>query len=174
MNKTILTILIQEFYSQRKIANFFGVNQGIIKRYLKKHDLKTRNKKLKKSFKLQKNCTICNLLLDNDCFYKKRTHSLSSYCKNCANKQSLKMQHKKGHERKAFFVNQKGGKCQLCGYDKCTAALHFHHRKPEEKEMKLDVRVLSNAAFEKIQKEIDKCDLLCANCHTELHFPNKN
>jgi len=174
MNKTILTILLQEYYSQRDIAKFFKVSQSTVKHYLKKFDLKTRKKKFKKNFKTVKKCIVCNMLLKNEAFYQKRIYSLSSYCKDCANKKSLKRQHKVGHERKAFFVEQKGGKCQTCGYNKCQAALHFHHRNPQEKEMKLDVRLLSNTSFDKLQNEINKCDLLCANCHTELHFPDKN
>jgi len=64
-------------------------------------------------------------------------------------------------------VSYKGGQCQKCGYDKCVAALSFHHRDPKEKEFRLSSGRTKN--WEKVKKELDKCDLLCANCHMEVH-----
>lgn len=74
----------------------------------------------------------------------------------------------------AFFLRKKkeaieylGGKCIRCGYDKCHGALHFHHRDPTTKLGAWDkVRLWSK---ERRLKELDKCDLLCANCHAEIH-----
>ena len=62
----------------------------------------------------------------------------------------------------------KGGKCQICGYDKCSRALSFHHVDPKEKAFGISVRGLTRS-WEKIKTEIDKCVLLCANCHMEVH-----
>jgi hypothetical protein len=62
----------------------------------------------------------------------------------------------------------KGGKCILCGYKKCQRALSFHHVNPKEKEFDLSSRGLTRS-WERIKKEIDKCVLLCANCHMEIH-----
>ena len=61
-----------------------------------------------------------------------------------------------------------GGECQICGYNECIAALDFHHREGEKKEAKMSV--LWHYSWKRIKKELDKCDLLCANCHRELHF----
>ncbi len=65
-------------------------------------------------------------------------------------------------------IAYKGGKCQVCGYDKCPAALQFHHRDPKVKE--LEWRYLRRRSIEFIHTELDKCDLLCANHHAELHY----
>jgi 5-methylcytosine-specific restriction endonuclease McrA len=62
----------------------------------------------------------------------------------------------------------KGGKCALCGYNRCPSALDFHHRDPRKKDFGLSVRGLTRS-WEKIKKEIDKCILICANCHREVH-----
>lgn len=61
-----------------------------------------------------------------------------------------------------------GGGCQICGYDASIYALTFHHRNPKEKDFGLSARGLTRS-WEKIQKELDKCILLCANCHAEVH-----
>jgi hypothetical protein len=62
----------------------------------------------------------------------------------------------------------KGGKCEKCGYDRCVAALEFHHRNPEEKLFSIS-RLGHKRSKEVLQQELDKCDLLCANCHREVH-----
>ncbi|MGD8926750.1 MAG: hypothetical protein PVG20_07855, partial [Thioalkalispiraceae bacterium] len=68
----------------------------------------------------------------------------------------------------------KGNECELCGYAKNHAALEFHHTKPEEKIFQLDLRSLSNRRWELILEEAQKCQLLCSNCHAELHNPECN
>lgn len=59
-----------------------------------------------------------------------------------------------------------GAKCSLCGYDKCQAALEFHHLDPNEKDFNISH---SNKSFESMKPELDKCILVCANCHREIH-----
>jgi hypothetical protein len=59
----------------------------------------------------------------------------------------------------------KGGKCLLCGYNKCPRALEFHHRDANEKTFDLSSAC---RGWNKIKIELDKCDLLCSNCHREI------
>ena len=61
-----------------------------------------------------------------------------------------------------------GGKCMKCGYNKYLEVLEFHHREPTQKEFSIS-RKGHCRSWERINKEIQKCDLLCANCHRELH-----
>lgn len=63
-------------------------------------------------------------------------------------------------------IEYKGGKCQQCGYSKSPAALVFHHRDTTEKDFNIGSRVIK---WEVLRPELDKCDLLCQNCHQELH-----
>lgn len=65
-------------------------------------------------------------------------------------------------------INYKGGKCKICGYKKSTRALSFHHINPKDKEFGISEKGITRA-WNKIQKELDKCILLCANCHAEIH-----
>ena len=69
---------------------------------------------------------------------------------------------------KQWAVEEKGGKCQCCGYDNCIEALEFHHLNPNEKDFTLSDRNLITD-WDLIKPEIDKCILVCANCHREIH-----
>ena len=62
----------------------------------------------------------------------------------------------------------KGSKCAICGYDKCQRALSFHHLDPDKKEFTLSTKGLTRS-WSKIEAEIKKCILVCANCHMEIH-----
>jgi hypothetical protein len=74
-------------------------------------------------------------------------------------------------KRKLQLIKQFGGGCRNCGYSVNVAALHFHHSDPTLKSMKLDMRVLSNRSWAAIVVEAGKCELLCSNCHAEVHHP---
>ncbi len=69
---------------------------------------------------------------------------------------------------KAMAVSYKGGKCMICGYDRCVDALDFHHTNPKDKEFGLGIGGLTRA-WKRVQKEADKCILVCSNCHREIH-----
>lgn len=75
-------------------------------------------------------------------------------------------------KRKLELISLCGGGCKLCGYKKNIAALEFHHKVPTKKKMQLDIRRLSNHSMKSILEELEKCILLCANCHRELHSPH--
>lgn len=68
--------------------------------------------------------------------------------------------------KKLELIEYKGGKCEICGYNKCVAALSFHHINPIEKEFTISSYT---GSFEKLKEEIKKCSLLCQNCHIEVH-----
>lgn len=65
------------------------------------------------------------------------------------------------------MINYKGGSCTICGYNRCPSALEFHHRVPSDK--KFNLSEAKGLKFENTIKELDKCDLICARCHRELH-----
>jgi 5-methylcytosine-specific restriction endonuclease McrA len=68
---------------------------------------------------------------------------------------------------KRILVDEAGGRCRICGYDRCIAALEFHHIHPREKSFGLAQRGITRA-IEKVREEAAKCVLLCANCHVEV------
>jgi hypothetical protein len=58
--------------------------------------------------------------------------------------------------------------CIRCGYDKCAAALDFHHRDPSTKLFEFGGPKFLRA-IQDIWDEVDKCDVICKNCHAETH-----
>lgn len=65
-------------------------------------------------------------------------------------------------------VKRKGGKCEICGYNKNIAALQFHHLDPSIKEFGLAQNGIIKS-WEDYWQEAQKCILVCANCHAEIH-----
>lgn len=126
-----------------------------------------------------KECSKCKRILSLDNFglssgVKSKLHS---WCKECCFKNSKKWdmanaEYKKQYKKKYLQTQRQlaadylGGKCQSCGYNESLAALEFHHLNPKLK----DRVVCSNIrSFESLKEELDKCILLCANCHRRAH-----
>lgn len=68
--------------------------------------------------------------------------------------------------KKIELIRYKGGSCEICGYNKCISALDFHHKNPKEKDFSISGKSFS---YERLKKEVDKCILVCSNCHAEIH-----
>lgn len=84
-------------------------------------------------------------------------------CYACKNKYHVDLRRKK---LKVMAVEYKGGKCQNCGYNKSYAAIQFHHRDPKTKSFSLAHP--NTRSWEKVKAELDKCDIVCSNCHAEI------
>jgi len=84
-------------------------------------------------------------------------------CGKCASEWVIKNRRRKKQE----LVERFGGRCILCGYRKYIGALDFHHIDPKKKSFALSVKGLSYAR-ETLQKEAQKCALVCKNCHAEI------
>lgn len=96
--------------------------------------------------------------------HSERAETNSYRCCKCASESVTKRKQKK----KLMLVEEFGGKCSICGYGKCIAALQFHHLNPEVKEMALSST--HNVSYERMRAEAEKCILICANCHAEIHY----
>jgi len=69
---------------------------------------------------------------------------------------------------KEMAVQYKGGKCCICGYNKYIGALDFHHLDSTQKDFEIGSKGYTRA-WSKVKEELDKCILVCANCHREIH-----
>lgn len=130
----------------------------------------------------EKQCTKCKEILSINNFHKVRhkDYCFASWCKKCTmintNKRQKeqhyhsrysKINSEKQKIKKQNLIDYKGGKCFICGYNKCARSLHFHHKNSNEKDFSISCkRYLSE---NDLKKELDKCILVCANCHGEIH-----
>lgn len=168
MSYNMLKELICQGLSTRGIANKLNKSQSTIKYWLKKYKLKT-NITLKQG---TGQCEICKTQLKG-----KQISYCSEKCKNSSTNfihQTYENQKQRSIKRKIKFIEKSGGKCSKCGYKKNLSALAFHHTDPNKKEIKLNARTLSNNNIDILLKELEKCILVCHNCHSELHNPHLN
>lgn len=92
-------------------------------------------------------------------YVKSRGHT-KTHCNSCAvNSRRFAV--------KKRAVAYKGGSCKRCGYSKCLNALQFHHTDPSQKDFSFSSN--HSRSWARIQAELDKCVLLCSNCHVEVH-----
>jgi hypothetical protein len=70
---------------------------------------------------------------------------------------------------KELLVGEAGGRCVVCGYDKCVAALGFHHLDPSTKSFGLAQAGITRA-IDEVRREAEKCILVCSNCHAEIEL----
>jgi hypothetical protein len=89
-------------------------------------------------------------------------------------KDYYKTKAKEGKKRvKEEFENfKKNLECEICG-ENHPATLDFHHKDPEKKEIIISQAVARNWGWSSIKREIDKCSVLCSNCHRKLHYDEK-
>jgi len=100
------------------------------------------------------NCSICK----KDYVYSKKKSNSTIRCNSCyvrEHRQKLKDE----------AITLKGGKCVMCGYNRCRMSLDFHHLNPDEKEFSISG---NNASRKRVLKELKKCILVCRNCHGEI------
>jgi len=73
---------------------------------------------------------------------------------------------KRRRKIKLMAVDYKGGKCQICGYNRHQSALDLHHINGE-KSFGIGQKGYTRS-WERVKQELDKCILVCANCHREI------
>ena len=124
-----------------------------------------------------KKCSGCKQELPVSEFHKHRTHSsgYQAYCKSCARKKQEetyesrnKTQRDKRKENWLRVLEMFDNKCGHCGLEsEYTSVYDLHHVDPTQKE--ISVGKIMHYNWDKIEPEVKKCILLCANCHRILH-----
>ncbi len=122
-------------------------------------------------------CLTCNKELSIDLFTKRSNRKLNDYQPHCNSCRSMLRKENAKHI-KALAIQYKGGKCNDCLQVVHQAAFEFHHEDPSTKMVrsgkvkKEPTHFLQDTASltDKAKQELDKCVLLCANCHRVRHF----
>jgi len=169
MEKHILENYINQNLSLNQISKKTGKSLTTVRYWTRKHNLRSKfitfkNKPIEEYDEFRF-CYRCGKQVPTKEFYSRRGKPNSSpYCKICTNEQTISRQ----REIKFNMIKYKGGKCERCGYNKCKAALEFHHKDPSKKDFTI-AHAKQRSFNEEMKRELDKCSLLCSNCHRELH-----
>ena len=162
---------LAEGKSTNEIAPLMGLKSGSTVRFwMKKHGLTSNAGKggckvVHAVINKQKVCLICKESKPVEEFStrKNRNTALSSYCKNCQAKDT----YKRYEDIKSQLISLKGGKCALCYQTYPVAVYSFHHTGKEHKDFNLADR--RHSSLTTVLKELEKCILVCRNCHAEIH-----
>lgn len=130
-----------------------------------------------------KKCNECCIFKSLDSFPKdvRQTDSRAGKCRECTNKAAMRRYYNNHEQRAKQYATQReriisrkvkaveylGGVCKDCGGSFPPCVFDFHHLDPKEKEY--SPSFLKNCTWEKFKKELDKCVLLCSNCHRIRH-----
>ena len=156
MKKEIFEDLIEREYSSYFIAKKLGISQTTVRYYLKKFNLSTKLAKFRKKEMFGDNA-ICKK-------HGLTKHNKDRKCLKCG----VEYVNNRRVALKLMSVEYKGGCCSVCGYNKCADALDFHHLDPTLKSFSISTNGHTRS-WDVLKKELDKCVLLCANCHREEH-----
>lgn len=136
---------------------------------------------------MDKICTTCKTLKNVTEFNKKKSRKdgLQSACKDCSREKfkkyyydnydkhieyvkQYKKEHREEFNEKIKVIKTKYG-CALCDEIECCC-LDFHHYNGAEKDFNISKVVSNGTCWDKIIKEVNKCVLLCSNCHRKVHY----
>lgn len=155
-----LEALVEEGLSLRQIAARLDRSASAVRHWLKKHGLKTRRASGREEPPRRKVTRVCRrhgetwFVLEGRGYYR---------CMRCRAEAVAKRR----RTIKRKLVEEAGGRCLICGYDRCQQALQFHHVDPSTKRFHLGHNGICRS-LSRSREEAKKCVLLCANCHAEV------
>lgn len=168
MNQEWLEQLVRDGKSITEIANASGKGKSTVRHWLAKYKLVTSGisggRKLHPETATHKTCASCESALPFDCFRQRKDRNcLATNCKKCEAAAAANAQ----NATKRFCVDYKGGKCVKCNMMYELSQYAFHHTDPKEKDFSLSEH--RRWSIVRLQGELDKCILVCHNCHAEIH-----
>ena len=161
MNKAALEKLIKQGLSLRAIAKTVDTSPTSARYWIRKYGLQLKQKPFGSGYvhpQKAHRCGRCGETNPAKFYGNKR-----KLCGACHNAYNTKL----GQERRLRAVSELGGKCQACGFDKYPCSLDLHHR--DSKSKAPNFRSMRGWSWERILVELQKCVLLCKNCHAAHH-----
>ena len=193
--KQVDNILCYKCKTPKSIGEYFPSrlrkHDYICKKCCSKKDIGKRkqflNKLVKNSKKIK--CEVCEKKKLVSEFYFANLIKYDNVCKLCiiekrnkyAKENRLKINNRTAMKRKKdiikwlkYFKLKGWDICSKCGYNKCFVAIEFHHKNPKGKKFRIgrfySLHVCNDINIKKVETEIKKCTILCANCHREEHY----
>jgi excisionase family DNA binding protein len=168
LKRSELKSLVDEGLTIGGMAQRLGIGDTTVRRWLKRHELRTHAGQRRAALNAATRGGE-----RRDVYVRCSKHGLSRHvpvaserrlrCANCRSEAVSRRRRKV----KEILVQEAGGKCVACGYNRHSAALQFHHLDPAKKSFGLGVRGITRS-LARLREEAAKCVLLCANCHAEL------
>jgi hypothetical protein len=160
LEREVLEALVQAGLSTREIAAEVGRSQATVRHWLREFGLKTARARSPGNGEREAERVCPTHGLTRFVAYAPKDHLRCVLCR----RQRVADRRRRVKE---ILVAEAGGRCALCGYDRCVRALHFHHNDPGGKAFGLALRGIARS-LERSRAEARKCTLLCANCHAEV------
>jgi hypothetical protein len=136
--------LVEQGLDNIEIGKLLNINRITVARRMKRYNI----------IRIKQNnvCLICD----------KITSSRRKRCDGCNTKI-------RRYRAKKTAVEYLGGECNRCGWSGNLSVFDFHHKNPKLKDFGPSSDELANKSWSLVKKELDKCELLCANCHRLEH-----
>ena len=163
LERELLAELVARDLTVRQIAEEVGRSPATVRHWLRRYDLKTTS-----AARRRKTRGLPQARFEGSC----EVHGATTFvrrsdggtaCLRCRGERVKKRR----RQLKRILVEEAGGRCVICGYDRCMAALEFHHVDPSTKRFHLGLRGLTRS-LAALREEASKCVLLCSNCHAEV------
>lgn len=165
--------IVEEKLTIPQLMEYWKCGRGTICNRKKEWGLKGKspNSKVRDNGDGTKTCSSCNVSKDLSEFYSNGFSSngvkkIKPLCKLC----STDSDRKRVTELLIDILRELNREyaCEICGYDKNSAAIHFHHNTGEKN---FDISSGKTFSRERLMTEIMLCQVLCSNCHAEVHNP---
>jgi excisionase family DNA binding protein len=165
IDRDTLAGLVDDGFSTRQIAERLGLSQSTVRHWLRRHGLRTVRARRENSRGIR---GVHPDRVELTC----PRHGLTQFwleargtyrCLRCRSEAVARRRRR----LKQILVEDAGGRCAICGYDRHIGALQFHHRDGATKEFGVGERGLTRS-LAAVRAEAAKCVLLCANCHSEV------
>jgi transposase len=161
--------LVGEGMTIAEIADAVGLSKGTVRHWLRRHGLQTTHRQGRRSSEPARAAKAAGLLtVTMNC----RHHGETEFylegrgyyrCKRCRSEAVSRRRRKV----KQILAGEAGGRCSICGYNRCIGALEFHHVDPRDKQLALGYGGYAHS-LAAAREEAQKCVLLCSNCHVEI------
>jgi transposase len=161
-----LEALLAEGYSIRAMAERLGVSYTTVRHWLQRHGIQTPRARRLAETEAARACGAETT--EAHC----PVHGMTTFVRRGSDGFRCGLcrtgaVHRRRRAVKRILVEEAGGACVLCGYDRSLAGLHFHHVDRGEKAFALSRRGVTRS-LEAARAEAAKCVLLCSNCHAEV------
>jgi len=161
-----LRVLVEQDLSTNEISVRLGLSPSTVRFWLGRHGLETRRSARLRAGRQgrQAGRAVVQLPCARHGMTDFTLEGRGAYrCKRCRSERVGQWRRR----AKAILVEEAGGRCRLCGYDRCARALEFHHLDPSGKDFGVGYQGVARA-LDRMRREAGKCVLLCSNCHAEV------